>query len=104
MEGLCIPTYDVPAEFREIMYVREPLWRSIKRYVVGKVFLVEQRGKALKATIIKLRSRKEPAGGDRAEPILACDAYAETLKREWKGYKALEDALSFGKFYKSMRR
>ena len=100
MEGLCIPTYDVPAEFRELLYVREPLWRSIKRHVVEKVFLTEQHGNPLRATIIKLRDKTAQTG---TEPIVACDPYEEVLKREWKGYKALEDALSLGRFYKNAR-
>lgn len=103
LNGLCIPTYDVPAEFRELLYVREPMWRSIKQHVVEKVFLAEQSSKTIQATTIKLRTPERQQRGVSVEPILTCTEYIDALKKEWKGYKALEDALSLGRLYKNPR-
>ena len=101
--GLCIPSYDVPVEFRELSYVRSELWGPIKKYVVRNVFAVNLSKQPANAVVSRLIPKPKPGAESGVRLLLQSQRYDDVLKTEWRGYKALENALSINALFRNKR-
>jgi hypothetical protein len=103
LAGLCVPSYGVPVEFREISYVRSKLWGPIKKYVVRNVFAVRLIELPASAVVSRVNPKPKPGAKSVVRLLLQSQLYDEVLKTEWRGYKALENALSINALYSNNR-
>jgi hypothetical protein len=101
LAGLCIPSYGVPVEFRELSYVRSELWGPIKKYVVRNVFAVSLGGHPAAAVVSRVINKPKPGAESVVRLLLQSQLYDDVLKTEWRGYKALENALSINALYRN---
>lgn len=93
---LCIPTFEVPVEWRLESYVYGEPWGSAKKRVV-KRFLQEFSGKSIECVVVAVKSSKDHIW----DLVVQSADYDALLHMQWAYYKGLESALSRGRYFKS---
>jgi hypothetical protein len=91
---LCIPSYEIPVEWRLESYVYSPPWREVKDKVVRE-FLKACDHKQVECRVISLNQE-----GGKWKLLVHSDDYDEFLRMHWPYYKTLEGLLTRGEYYR----
>jgi hypothetical protein len=91
---LCIPSYEIPVEWRLESYVYSPPWREVKDHIVRE-FLKACEHKHIECRVISLNQER-----GKWKLLVHSDDYDEFLRMHWPYYKALEGVLTRGEYYR----
>lgn len=91
---LCIPSFEIPVEWRVESYVDSKPWGETKRKAVQQ-FLDKCSQKYIECSVISLKKSE----GKRRLFVHSAD-YDAFLHTEWAYYKGLEEALARGEYYR----
>jgi hypothetical protein len=92
--GLCILSYGVAVQFRELSYVRGELWSALKKYIARNVFAAKLKEHPTEAVVVRVATSPKAEVETKVRLLLQSALYDDVLRPNGAATKRLKMPLA----------